>query len=199
MIKKHADTSCLFTPSGCGGQAVNKCTDFENRQKKGSIDLSGIIPLSSYSTCSVTRAAPMELVLGWVSAAPRHGPARREAALPSRADVLGLRHPENASCWQRNATVRVKVKLLAACIPPELSQSRAGKNPQQKTKPTNPPFLPFFMASPVPPAPGCGLQTAGTRQSRGERAATGRHRCWAAPDISACECPANWRGWSSDT
>jgi len=133
---------------------------------------------------------------GWVGVAPWHGPARREVSPWSRADVLGLRHLENASCWQHNTTVRVKVKLLAVCIPPELSQSGVETPPTQRPKSLYPPVS---MASPVPPAPRCGWQTVGTRWSRGDGAAAGRHRCWAAPDISACECPANWRGWSSDT
>lgn len=76
----------------------------------------------------------MALVLGWVSVAPWHGLAWREASPQSKADVLGLRHPENTSCWQQNATMRVKVKSLAACIPLGLSQSGIKKkSPNTKT------------------------------------------------------------------
>lgn len=134
--------------------------------------MSSIVPPSSYGTCSATRAAPMELVLGGVSAAPWCGPAQREVAPRSRADVLGLRHLENTSCWQRNATVRVKVKLLAACIPPELSQSVI-KKPSKHQKPLS---LQFWWPAlcPLPQAVVC--------KQWGPGGPGGNGRPWAGTD-----------------
>lgn len=90
-------------------KAVNKCPGFENGQKKESIYLWGIVPPGSSGTC------------GGAGAGGQRGPSGGSEQQSGCAGAPSIR--KNASCWQRDATVRVKVKLLAACVPLEPSQS----------------------------------------------------------------------------